>query len=781
MAFILSHVIRFIQNVRHLITFAQCLIERVFVIGFVVTTLAVSAHAHTPDKVTSPTLVVTDKQSGTVGARPKIALVLSGGGARGAAHVGVLKVLEEMRVPIDMIVGTSMGALVGAAYASGTSAVELEDRLVKADWSDLLSDSSPREDRSFLRKEEDQARLLGFEFGVDKKGIKLPAGVISGQKLAGLFSRITRYAPGIVDFDRLPIQFRAVSTDAESGKMVVFSHGRLPDVMRASMSVPGAVAPYLIDDRIYLDGGLTRNLPIDVARELGADIVIAVNIGSGLLKRDELNSILGVSLQMINILTEQNVRASLESLTTKDVLITPQLDQISSTDFERAADAIKIGTEAARALAPRLADLSVSAILYAKHQDQQHQRLGRPVTEEDRIAEIRVSGLTRANEEELKRTLNIKPGEQVNFKKIDRGISRAFGTGYFERVNYSMLNEGERQILAVHAIEKNWGPHYLRLGLSMAADTVGEGRFNVLIRSQQTQINKAGAEWRNDLQLGRDNRFTTRFFQPFNFAPLGVGSFVNIAPGAEIGRRPIDLFVERKRVAQYDVTSSTQGLDFGLDVSRNQIARLGYVRGSDRARLSIGEPTLPEFNVKRAGIRFRLINDSLDDPSFPRTGRVVDIDYYASLSAIGASDNYRKSEISFANHYSKGAHTLTLAARYGDKSGDDLRLLDQFSLGGFQQLSGYRPGELLGQRVAFGRVTYTHKLSPALTIGRRAFAGISTEIGRIGGSTTATTGRDNKTSIGLFVGAESPLGPLYLGYGLTGERGSIFYFFLGQP
>jgi NTE family protein len=733
---------------------------------------AFSIHAQAPS---AP--IVQGEPSKPVAQRPKIALVLSGGGARGAAHVGVMKVLEELRVPVDIVVGTSMGALVGAAYASGTPAAELEDRLVKADWNDLFTDSSPREDRSFLRKEEDQARLLRLEFGVSRDGLKLPAGAISGQKLDGLFSRITRYAPGVVDFDQLPIRFRAVSTNAETGKMTVFARGRLPDVMRASMAVPGAVAPYPIGDNLYLDGGLTRNLPIDVARELGADIVIAVNIGSGLLKRDELQSIVGVSLQMINILTEQNVRASLESLKETDVLIAPKLDQIGSTDFERASEAIKIGVETARAMAPRLAALSVTPIVYAQYMDERHVRLGRPVTREDTIEQVRVTGLTRANEDELKRTLNVQPGEKVDFKKIDRGISRVFGTGYFERVNYSLLNEGDRQVLAVNATEKPWGPNYLRVGLSLAADTVGEGRFNLLIRSQQTQFNAAGAEWRNDLQVGRDNRFATRFFQPF-----GAGSFVNIAPGAEIARRPIDIFFEGKRLAQYDVTSSSFGIDLGMDLSRNAIARIGYVRGNDSARLSIGPDTLPDRRVRQAGFRFRTVYDSLDDPSFPRTGSLVSVDYLASLSALGATSNYRKVEVNFADHYSFGANTFALAGRYGSTSGDELPVFDQFSLGGFLQLSGYRPGELLGQRVAFGRLSYYRQLPPSLTlVGRRVFAGVSAEAGRISSAFQTLSPGDYKSSVGLFLGADTPLGPLYLGYGRTRERGTIFYFFLGQP
>jgi NTE family protein len=709
--------------------------------------------------------------------RPKIALVLSGGGARGAAHVGVIKLLEELRIPIDIIAGTSMGALVGAAYASGTPISELETRFKTTNWNDVFNDASPRQDRSFLRKEEDQVHLLKLEMGVKDYSVRLPAGAISGQKLDGLFSQVTRFAPGFIDFDQLPIPFRAVGTDAESGKMFVFNEGRLADAMRASMSVPGAVAPFEINSRIFLDGGLTRNLPVDVARLLGADIVIAVNIGAGLLKRDELQSVLGVSLQMINILTEQNVRTSIESLKSTDILIAPTLDNIGSTDFNRAAEIINIGEAAARASTSQLSRLSIPEVAYTKYRADLLALRGRPVIEGERIAKIEVTGLERANAEELRRTLDIKPGDPVDFKKLDSGISRVFGMGYFERVNYSLLNDSDLQVLRVNAREKQWGPNYLRVGLSMAADTVGEGRFNLLIRSQQTQFNEAGAEWRNDIQIGRDRRLASRFFQPF-----GIGSFVNVSPGIELTRRPIDVFFASKRVAQYAVSTSAYSLDFGADINRNSIARVGFVGGNNNASLAIGPDVFPNLKTKQAGFRIRGLYDNLDDPNFTREGRTFSIDYLASMSGLGASSNYRRLELNYGDQISFGRHTISAAYRYGRSFGNALPVFDQFSLGGFLQLSGYRPGELLGNRVTFARLSYYQRLPLTQSVvGSRVFAGFSVEQGKINDTFQLDTTPKSRSSAGVYLGADTAFGPLYMGYGRSRERGSIFYFFLGQP
>lgn len=717
--------------------------------------------------------------SPTMKPRPKIGLALSGGGARGAAHVGVIKVLEELRIPIDYIAGTSMGALVGAAYASGTSIDELERRLEAANWDDLLTDTSPREDRSFLRKEEDQTRLLKLELGVKDGSVRLPAGAISGQKLDTLFSLITRSAPGSTEFDRLPIPFRAVATDAETGRMVVFERGRLPDAMRASMSVPGAIAPYPIGANIYFDGGLTRNLPVDVVRNMGADIVIAVNISSPLLKRNEIVSIVGVSLQMINILTEQNMRESLESLRAGDFLISPALDTIGSTDFSLVADAITLGAAATREQAPLFEQLTVPAPVFAAHRAMQAARAAIPYTGNDKIDEIRIAGLQRANEQELKRTLGVNPGEPVDFKKLNIGISRVYGSGYFERVNYGLTTEGNRNILVVNAIEKPWGPNYLRFGLSMAADTAGEGRFNLLMRYHQTQFNSAGAEWRHDLQVGRDRRFASQFQQPFG--GTGIANSLSVLPGVELSRRPIDLYLDGKRAGQYQITGKTASFDFGADLGRDAIARLGVVRGITDASVNIGA-LLPDFKSRQGGLRFRMLYDNLDDANFPRAGRTASFDYYASLKSFGAGDEYRKSEFSYQDNISIGRHTFSVAGRYGRIAGGVAPIFDQFALGGFLQLSGYRPGELIGEAVAFGRLAYYQQMSNLQNpFGKHIYAGVSAELGRASGNVSFLSDGKVKTSYGIFLGFDTVFGPLFLGYGKAPQRSTNFYFFLGQP
>lgn len=737
--------------------------------------LAAVAFFATPARAqTSP------NESTTLPARPKIGLVLSGGGARGAAHIGVIKVLEELRIPIHYVAGSSMGALVGAAYAAGTSAKELEERLVGQDWDRLLTDESPRSDKSFQRKEEDQNRLLRLELGVKDGAVRLPPGAITGQKLDSLFSQITRNAPASQLFDDLPVPFRAVATDAESGRMVVFDRGLLPDAMRASMSVPGAIAPYQIGDRIFLDGGLTRNLPVDVVREMGADVVIVVNIGTPLLKKQDIQSLVGVSLQMVNILTEQNVRTSLDSMKSTDHLISPPLDTIGAADFSLVGDAITIGAATTRGMAGKLSVLSLPQSEYDAFRNVQLAKAPKPPSDRERIDAVRVAGLERSNADELKRTLGIKPGDPIDFKKLNRGVSRVFGSGYYERVNYNLLNDDGFNVLAIDAKEKQWGPNYLRFGISLAADTVGEGRFNLLMRYLLTQFNSAGAEWRNDFQLGRDRRIASYFFQPFGAS--GIANAFSITPGVEYSRRPVDFFTGIRRDTQFQLSTNATSLDLGFDFSRSAIMRLGVVQSSNTAELNVGISVFPERRYKEGGARFKFVYDDVDDPNFPREGRKFELDYYASLESLDATSEYRRGEANYLDNYSIGNNTFSFAARYGQSYKGILSQFNRYSLGGFLQLSGYAPGELFGGNIALARLTYYRRLAQFNNpFGKNLYVGLSTEYGKVADTREQLMKSETRNSIGLFVGFDTLFGPLYVGYGRARQRSPIFYLFLGQP
>ena len=290
--------------------------------------------------------------------RPKIGLVLSGGAARGLAHIGVLKALEEQGIHIDAIAGTSMGAVIGGLYASGYKIDELEKLALGIDWQQALSDAPPREDVPFRRKQDDRDFLVKQKLSFrDDGSLGLPLGVIQGQNLALLLESMFAHSSNTRNFDKLPIPFRAVATDITTGEKVVFSKGHLPQVIRASMSIPAVFAPVELDGRLLVDGGMTDNIPLDVAREMGVDIAIVVDIGTPLRSRKQLATVVDVLNQSITLMTRRNSEEQLKALAPKDVLIQPPLAAYGVTDFGRAKDMIDAGYRATRALDVRLAHL----------------------------------------------------------------------------------------------------------------------------------------------------------------------------------------------------------------------------------------------------------------------------------------------------------------------------------------------------------------------------------------------------------------------------------------
>jgi NTE family protein len=706
--------------------------------------------------------------------RPKICLVLSGGGARGAAHVGVLKALEELRVPIDCITGTSMGSIVGGAYATGTTVPEMNVVLAGITTELLLKEKPPRQERAIRRKADDATILFSPEIGVREGDVLLPKGVVSGVQLETVLRQLSK-AHGFRKFDELPIPFRAVATDLVTGKPVVFSEGELAHVMRASMSVPGAIAPAEIGGMILVDGGLTNNLPVDVARAMGADIVIAVNLGTPLLKREDLGSILGVTGQMINILTEQNVQASLASLKPTDILILPELGDFSAGDFDHLSQAVPIGEAAARKVADRLAALSVPAAQYAALRSQQL-----TVTPPDLrpVDEIRFRNLRRVSPEFAAGIMETKPGQPIDQAVLDLDMRRLFGTDEFEHVSYGFLEEPGRRVLLIDAVEKSWGPNYLRFGLGLSADFGGDAFFNALVSYRKTWINRLGGEWRSDLQLGQTNRIFTELYQP-----LQTGRFLFVAPYAELERRTIDVFQGEDRIARYDVKHSRIGCDIGSQFTRYGELRLGLLHGKRSASLDTGPPSLSPGaeDIDDGAVRARLLFDQLDNVNFPRSSSGGLLNVYDSRTVLGADLNYGKWDLDAMIARSFGPHTFNLGFRLAGKLGSNaLPRYDLFQWGGFLRQSGYRTGALLGESIRYGRLVYYSRLL-RLPLLEGMYVGGSLEVGEVSKPLVPGSPTGTLKSASVFFGLDSPIGPMYLGYGRAADGNSSLYFFLGRP
>ena len=708
--------------------------------------------------------------------RPRICLVLSGGGARGAAHAGVLKVLEEYRVPIDCIAGTSMGALIGASYATGMTVPEMEKVTGDITNEKLFKDNPPRQELSMRRKADDYKPYFGPEIGLTDGSLKLPKGAVSGIQLETVLRQLSR-AKGYHDFDTLPIPFRAVATDLVTGKAVVFSDGEIANVMRASMSVPGAVAPAEIDGMLLVDGMLTSNLPVETARAMGADIVIAVNVGTPLLKREQLSGIFGVTGQMLSILTEQNVQASLATLKPDDILISPELGDYSTGDFDDLVKIIPLGEVAARKVASRLAALSIPADEYAALRKRQQAEV---LPDLRPVDEIQFQHLQRVQQQAVQKVMQTQAGAPISQATLDADMRRLYGTGDFEHVNYRYLEEPGKRVLSVNAVEKSWGPNYLRFGLGLSSDFSGDSYFNLLASYRKSWINAYGAEWRTDLQIGRSMSLGTEFYQPLEPA----GRFF-IAPHAALERRTVDLYQGDRRIATYDAQSALAGVDLGVQLQQYGVFRLGVLGGVLRPKLDTGPASLSpgQSDVRQGAVIARLLIDQIDSVHFPRTGYTGGLNIYKSAKALGADVDYTKWNLDANAAYSFGEHTFNLGFRAAGKLGSNpLPRYDLVQWGGFLQQSGLATGQLVGDSLRFARVMYYHRILKS-TLLEGAYGGVSLETGKVGNPLVPGNVDGYLTSASVFLAADSPVGPAYLGYGRVlhgGAAGGRLYFYLGR-
>ena len=713
--------------------------------------------------------------------RPKVGLVLSGGGARGLTHIGVIQVLEELRIPVDFVAATSMGSIVGGLYASGRTPAEMNKIVTTLHWDTLFSDSPPRRELDFRDKQIDTRFPLPLEIGFRDGQVRGFQGALSGANLELFLRELTANADGIKDLDRLPIPFRAVATDMVAGVPYVFTEGPLYEAMRASMSVPGIFSPVELRGRILGDGGLVDNLPVDVVRQMGAEVVIAVNIGTPLAPRDALSSIIGLTGQMINILTEQNVRIQLASLREGDVLISPNLGALTASEFNRSVEFIQYGVKAAQEAAPKLAALALSPEAYAAY------KAARPRiadTPPPKIEFIRVEGTEFANPKVLALDLDVPLGQPLDTKSLDDAISRLYGSNEYERIDYHMVEDDGRTGLAINVREKSMGPNFIRFGLNYTSDFQGENTFSVLAGHRRVWVNSLGAQWVNEIEVGRIARAATEFYQPVN-----IENTLFVSAYASAQNVPRYIFDGSQRIAEYAVQANNAGVDVGVPIGNSGEIRFGptytYYKGSPTV-------AIPGFQVAHetdAGLRVLARWDNLDNAFFPHRGVRATLDgfYGQRTQRYGEDPNEVSKKLGRVDFYGNGGIPLTpddffnVAVRAGALSRDDPALVNPFLLGGFLNLSGLRNGQIAGSYLGFGRIVYYHRIARIPFIGGNVYAGGSVEAGNTWQERDKVSAGDLVKAGSVFLGADTFLGPFYISYGRASGSASSFYLFLGRP
>jgi len=442
--------------------------------------------------------------------RPRIGLALSGGGAKGFAHVGVLKVLEEMHVPIDYVAGTSMGAVVGSLYASGMSPDEIEREFLAINWDDALTDATSYRQLSHRRKEDRSNYPSTTEFGFKDKRIRTSIGIRTGQKLTFLLARYLLPQLDERDFSKFPIPFTAVAADLATGEPVILPGGNIAEAVRASMSIPAVFTPVEIDGRLLVDGGIAANVPVDVVRAMGADIVIAVDIAQPLYEKEELKSTLTIVDQLSTMLTRKNMAPQLERA---DIVISPDVRGISTFAFGDVASIIPLGVVATTEKRGDLEPYAIDPAEYAGLIE------GKRVAREREVMvdEIRIVGNEFVNAAFLIERLEVSIGKPLDLDALERDIAWLYGSDDFVGIHFGLDRVGDQTALVIRVQEKPWGPKYLRAGLTLAANTVQNVEVNLLFNSTIRWINERGAEWRSDLRLGRDPAIRTEIYQPYRF------------------------------------------------------------------------------------------------------------------------------------------------------------------------------------------------------------------------------------------------------------------------
>jgi NTE family protein len=712
---------------------------------------------------------------------PRIGLVLSGGGARGLAHVGVLKALERAHVRIDAIAGTSMGAIVGGLYASGMSADQLESELRRIDWDALFATRVARPFLSQRRKEEDFEISTGLEFGVHDGQLSAPQGALSSRGLELLLRRLTLPVRQVDDFDRLPIPFRAVATDMETGRPVILSHGDLAVALRSSMSVPGVFAPTEVDGHLLGDGGLVDNLPVDIARAMGVDEVIVVNLGTPLSGRAALSSVVGLSEQMIAILIEQNVARSIETLKEHDLLLSPDLGKLTSSDFGRAAELIRIGDDFAQAQAARLEAYAVPAPEYARWLATHVQQPMEPTP----LLAVKFEGSQQTNPGRFEAKLQSQAGELFDTNKAEADARRLAASGDYTRADYRLVPGPAGETLVFDLQDKPWGPNYLRAGLDLHADFSGHSGFNVKLSHNHHWLDDNGTEWRNFVQVGERPAIFTEIYHPLWRNIDDSSDWFAAAYLAGDRQHRTAYAADGTELAQFLRSTGQIGLDFGLPFSRLGELRAGFVHlttSTTPTLLSSAWTGPTQTQVwQEDGLRVRGVVDQLDYVNFPTSGYQLEGESVVGTRRLERSEHMARGSVEGTAVDTFGRNTFELhgAVKMSDKNAQ--LAIDQYTLGGFQQLSGYRPDQLSGNAVLFGRLNWYMRLSQTPVFARGFFVGASLEAGNAWDDRSQLSLAHLRGGSSVYLGADTGIGPMYLGltYAPRGELGVAL--FVGRP
>jgi len=706
--------------------------------------------------------------------RPRIGLALSGGGARGGAHIGVLKALQELRVPVDYVAGTSIGAAIGGFFATGMQVDEIESFVQGIDWESAFLNSTPRELKAFPRKRDDDLFLVSQKPGLNRGEFELPTGVVQGQVIDLILSRVTLPVAGIDDFDALAIPFRAVAGDIATGEAVALGSGDLSRAIRASMAVPAVLTPIDIDDRLLVDGGIAMNLPVEVARSMGSEIIIAVDITDTLSTRDELNSVLDITAQLTNLLTRFGLEQQLDQLQDQDVLIRPEFsEQYSSVSFARMSETVQVGYDAVMAQRDEFAALALSEDDYAAYRAR--------LVDPREPAPPQIDFLRLDNDSMLadsviqSRLTGIELGAPLDVDAVERAINRVYGLELYQNVRYAVVEEGGQTGLEVEVRERSWGPNYLQLGVEYSSSSDENAVFGLAASYLRTAINEQGGEWRATFHVGDEPAFFANLYQP-----LGDSGMFFVSPSLDIQSSLLNVFMDDQLGAELLLREGTLELAAGRELASWGEIRAGMRGGFGEAKLRVGDPAvLPPKDFRRGEYFTRFSVDTLDDISFPRSGLLTTAEWRGSrVGALSADQDYDQLLINAVWAKSWGRHTLASTLRFDSTVSGVAPINALHRIGGFFDLSGLNRNQRSGQHVARLGASWYRRIGDFALF--PAFAGISVEVGNAWDRRSDISLDTAIFGTSLWAGVDTPVGPIYVGYGIAEGGRDAFYVFLGR-
>lgn len=709
-----------------------------------------------------------------VSARPRIGLALSGGGAKGLTHVGVLRWLEEHRIPVDVISGTSMGGLIGGIYATGLDSAQIRDFVIGIDWEEALATGPAFRELAFRRKEDQQSFPASLEFGVNKGKFQLPSALNAGHRVGLLLDRVALPFSSLRSFDDLPTPFRCVATDLRSGEPVVFASGELSRALRATMSLPAIFSPVMDQQRVLVDGGMVNNIPTEAARDMGANVIIAVDLGISTFAKDRAPSILDIANRSIEIMIRRN---ELESLKLADIVVAPPVGEIGTLQFENVDDLMERGYRAAEAVRDKLLKLSVDAAAWQAHLEARRKR-NRPATLTP--AFVSVEGGTGADRLQVQGSLQTLHGGPLDRELLERRLDRVEGWGPFASIGYRREVRPSGEGLVVELRRKRHGPLFLKPLMVLDSGQANVSTFTLGARLTGYNTLTRNSELRADVSYGRVRTIGIEHYQF-----LGPTGFF-VAPRGFATEEQQLIVSNGQRLANYSVWRGGGGVDIGFNFGRYSEVRTGFEIARVRGAVEIGLPLLPRVRGREAlwstGWRLNTLNSNM----VPTSGLSVETrllwqfhspDTFVLGQVLPLSDPFGQAwaNVVWATEFSQKWSGLFRTGGGGTFAGSPTPFAE-FRLGGPLRLGSLEVGEKRGANYGFAsmgglRRFYESATSPV----RKLYGAVLYETGdafdsRLRLHHSGTVGIASETGFGvIFVG---------VGYGEQGRRG--FFFSIGR-